>query len=566
MRSVIILICSMLLATLAMAQDAKVTLKASKSEVAVGEQFRIILSADVNGNGDISVPREFQIISQMSGSSTKIFNGQHSFEVTRTYVVIANAKGEFTIPAATWTYNGKTAKSNSLKIKVVEGAGTPPNQQQQQYYDPFGSFFGTPQQQPQTPSSEKHFGMFATSKREVYVGEPVILSGKVYFDGQIVDIADFEPYKIDLMAHKTDLRSDKVNISVGREDYGGKTYQTVPLFEDLIIPQQAGAYTFTPFSIKVGYQRGFFDRGYKLIKSNEPSITVLPLPKGVPSGFDGAVGTFKVDVKYDAKAQMQAGDVFGITVKIEGTGNVHLLKALELNLPEGLVLYGDPKVENKVKISRKGGQGTIAYDFIVQVVKGGEFNFKPLEFAYFNPELKRYEQVNVPDLKFEATGELISEQKAAELAQIQEEEKVSSQVWKSITLGLLGLLFLFGLIYFLRKNSNLFKIKTKKRKVDAHAVALKALGALHSNDAQTLDAVEKIILQFFKDFTSNEKLLVSVVWFEQEASQHKINTEHAQLWRAHFSTIQAMKYANFGQMSSAELIGKTKELVEKTRS
>lgn len=565
MNSVFFLLGLFFLTATSFAQDAKVTLKASKTEVAVGEQFSIILSADVNGNGDLNLPREFQVLSRMSGSSSRFINGQQSFEVTRTFVVMATKTGDYTISPAVWTYGNSSAKSNSLKIKVIEGNGSAP-QQQQQYYDPFGSLFGAPRQQQQQPQrEEKHFGMIITSKREVYVGEPVVISGKVYFDGHIVDIADFVSYKMNLMAHKTDLRSDKVNLSVSREEYGGKTYQTIPLFEDLIIPQQSGEYTFSPFSIKVGYQRGFFDRGFKPVKSNEAIITVLPLPKGAPEGFDGAVGNYKVKVEYDVQQKMQAGDIIGIRVSIDGSGNINLLKALELTLPEGISLYGDPKVENKVKVNRKGASGSIDYEFVAQITQGGKYNFKPFAFAFFNPESRRYEKIEIPTLQFEANGELISEKEIEEIAQAKEEEIIASQIWKTITLSLLGLLLLIGLIYFLKKNSDIFKVKPRKRKVDALTQALKTLDSINASDNQTLDHVERIIIQFFKDLTQDEKLLISEIWFDAEATNLGLPSKIRDSWREHFSTIQAMKYANFGQMTNSELIDKTKELVRSTK-
>jgi len=110
----------------------------------------------------------------------------------------------------------------------------------------------------------------------------------------------------------------------------------------------------------------------------------------------------------------------------------------------------------------------------------------------------------------------------------------------------------------------LFRFKRRKPKVDAHKVALKSLDALAS-DQSALDQVEKIILQFFKDFTQNEQLLISEQWFESEAQNLGTSTTIYQQWREHFATIQAMKYANFGQMSNEELIEKTRELVKNTK-
>ncbi len=566
MKSLAVVLHFLICAAFAFSQDANVTLKASKAEVAVGEQFSIVLSANVNGNGDVKLPNGFQVVSRMSGSSSRFINGQQSFEVTRTFVVVASSKGEFTIPAATWSYgSNKTAKSNSLKIKVVEGSRTPPQkQQQQQYYDPFGSLFGQRQQQQQNSGGEKHFGMLISSKREVYVGEPIVLSGKVYFDGHIVDVANYEPHKMDMRSHKTDLRNTNQNLTVEREEYGGKMYQSIFLFEELIVPQQAGEYTIEPFSINIGFQRGFFNSGYKPVKSNATTLVVLPLPKNAPSGFDGAVGSYKLNVEYDLPKEPKTGDVIGIRLKLEGQGNMHLLNPIALNLPAGILLYGDPKTESKVKTSRSGGGGSVEYEFIMQIEEPGAYDFKPFEFAYFNPETKKYVQETVPNLKFDAKGESVSFEKQEELAQQEEEEKIASTVWRSLFLSVIGLTFLFVLIYFLRKNSELFRFKRRKPKVDAHKVAIKSLDAVVL-DQQTLDQVEKIILQFFKDFTQNEQLLISEQWFEMEGQQFGIATATLEQWRAHFATIQAMKYASFGQMSNEELVKKTRDLVRETK-
>jgi hypothetical protein len=565
MRKYVLLFGYLIFVVIGFAQDAKVSLKASKTEVITGEQFNIVLSSDVNGNGDLSLPKDFQVVSRMSGSSSRFINGQQSFEVSKTYTVISTRKGEYTIPGAAWNYgNGKTVKSNSIKIRVVEG--TAPQQQQQQYYDPFGNLFGTPrQQQIQQPVEEKHFGMLITSKKVVYVGEPVVLSGKVYFDGHIVDVGDFQPYKMNLMAHKTDLRPDKVNLSVSREEYGGKSYQTIPLFEDLIIPQQAGVYTFSPFNINIGFQRGFFEQGFKLVKSNETTISVIPLPNGAPVGFKGAVGNYTAKINYDVKPSMQVGDIIGVRVSIEGNGNINLLKALELNLPDGIVLYGDPKVENNVKVSRNGAQGTINYEFVAQIEKGGKYSFKPFEFAFFNPETKRYQNVNVPKLHFEASGEISSDTEALDVKKSNTIEQASFQIWKTITLSLLGLFLLFALYYFLKKNSDFFIVKPKMRSINAQVMTQKSLEAINPQDSQTLDQVEKIILQFFKDYTQNQQLLISEQWFENEAQKLGVAPTVIQQWREHFGAIQAMKYANFGQQTNEALIEETKKLVRLTK-
>jgi hypothetical protein len=78
---------------------------------------------------------------------------------------------------------------------------------------------------------------------------------------------------------------------------------------------------------------------------------------------------------------------------------------------------------------------------------------------------------------------------------------------------------------------------------------------------ETADALEKIILQYFRDLTMNDELLLDQSWFSEEASKYNIPADLALNWAAHFDNIQAIKYAGFGLLNAEELVVKTRELV-----
>jgi hypothetical protein len=528
-------------------QDVKVTLLSSKNEVAVGEQFTVTLTANVKGSGDVKMPEGLEILARMNGSSSSSINGKQSYEASLTLTVVASRKGTFTIPGTTWKYgSSKIAKSNELKIKVVAGnSGTS----------------SVLQNIPQVEANGKHYAIFSANKREVFVGEPFVISGRIYFDGHIVDANSIKLYDSDLMIHKTDVAGNNGALNVTGEQYNGRMYESILLFEELIVPQQSGDLVFDPFSINVGYQKGFFGSGFKNLVSNTLQIKVLPLPQGAKPGFDGALGKYTITTSQDIKNNLNAGDVFTYKVRLEGSGNIHMLKPITLNLPKGLILYGDPVVDNQVFTTKKGAHGHIDYEFVVQVQNGGSYDFVPFEFAYFNPETKSHHALDVPNLRFSASGDELNPENN-EIAEATEES--SSSWWK--TLLFLGLTFgaiSIGVFYFLKKNKlNTQTKKAKKPKVDARAIALKSLESLSATDLkETADALEKIILQYFRDLTMNDELLLDQSWFSEEASKYNIPADLALNWAAHFDNIQAIKYAGFGLLNAEELVVKTRELV-----
>jgi len=544
-----LLVCILLFSPVVLlSQDVRVSLSSNKSEVGVGERFNIVVSANIEGSAEINLPPEFTVIAQMSGKSSQSINGKSSLEITKTITAVASKQGNFTIPPVIWTYkSNKKVKSNTLNIKVTQSSGS--------------TSANTVANNTTQNSSGKHFGVLVSSMKEVYVGEPFVLTGKVYFDGHILDVNSYQQYQQDLMVHKTNLVATQ-GLTVEPSDYGGKMYESILLFDELLVAQQHGELNFDAFSLNVIYQKGVFGSAYQMVRSNGLVIRVLPLPDGAPSGFSGGVGKFDVLAKTDAKANMKAGDVFTYTVRIAGLGNLHLLKPVELILPKGLILYGDPEVENSVITAKKGAHGHLEYEFIIQIQEPGAYDFTPFQFAYFNPETKQYYSSNVDNIQMEVSGVMIDD--LTNLTQKNASVDVASSPWKNgIILLLTALLVGVGVFYFLKKNRTApSKTAAKKNKVDAHRIALDGLLQIQNlEESQKVDALEKVIIQFFKDFTQNDELLLDADWFTVASKQYDISEDLSEAWSKHFAAIQAIKYGGFGAESAEDLVNKTKTLV-----
>ena len=119
------------------ADDVSFTTSAPKA-VAVNQQFRLKYTVNRRNVKEPRVPsiENFSILAgpnRSEQSSTQIINGNvtSTQSVTFTYVLVAEKEGEFTIPGATITVDGKEITSNKVNVKVLPEDKTVAAAQQQ---------------------------------------------------------------------------------------------------------------------------------------------------------------------------------------------------------------------------------------------------------------------------------------------------------------------------------------------------------------------------------------------------------------------------------------------------
>ena len=386
--SLIIVLCASFLAT-GQDNEIRAVLKMNPEQVQTNEVFEIIVETNVNANVNISFPNEFQVINrtkqmQSSGGWNVIVNGKpvNSGKSETIYVfkfiTRVSKNGVYELKNASISHANGTTPLNNLTVKV-NNAPPVSNSVKNNLNKPF-------------------FGIISTSRSQVYVGEPVVVSSKIYSKGRITNVGEYEPLSIEGIAYKTDLFKNINNLEVKNERVENINFQTIKISEDLVIPQEPGEITCTPFSIQLGYQGNFFFTDYTKIVSGNAQIKVLPLPSGAPKSFNGAVGKFDVSTSTSSDT-LKEGDVFIYKVKISGKGNLHLLSTPEINLPQAFEKYGDPKKNEKITIGTNGGEGSIEYEFTIQAMESGTHEWKAFSFSYFNPQDKNYHSISIPPVQ-----------------------------------------------------------------------------------------------------------------------------------------------------------------------
>ncbi len=387
------------------AQDVQLTVNAP-SKVEYGGQFRITYV--VNKKGDFTGPsfKNFQLLagpSVSTSTSMQIINGRTSSSTQKsyTYYLQASKMGKFKLPIATFKYKSKLYKSVPLNIDVVKSA----NPQQGRGGNQGNNANTATINNPEFKAEGLVFVKSLVSKRNVFVGEPILLTQKLYSKEQVSNITDFkEPSYTGFWKEDIDIGDLKLT----KEVVNGQSYNVVVLQKALLFPQKSGELKVGSFKLDAVVQivkkrraRDQFEQmmygniikyySNENVSLNSPVVSIkvkaLPLPK--PKGFNGVVGNFKMRASVD-KTEVKANDAFNLKVKISGQGNVELLEAPKIVFPPDFEVY-DPKITKSSKNTPNGVSGSKTFEYLIIPRNQGDYTITPFSFSFFNPQTEHYE-------------------------------------------------------------------------------------------------------------------------------------------------------------------------------
>lgn len=409
------------------AQDAQFTASVSKNPVGVSEQFELVYTINTNAS-NFTAPsfKDFNVLAgPMQSTSMQIINGAMSQSVTLTYYLQAKAEGTFRIDPATINANGKRIQSNAINLTVAKSAAKQQQGNQQQ---------GEAANDDASLLSKNIFLKASVSKTNVTQGEAILVTYKLYTRVNVVN------YTIEKLPAYTGFWSQELKmperLELRDENINGINYKVGVLKKVILFPQQSGVLKLEPMQgtcvARVQQQRKksnnpfdifndpffsdpFFGMGARdvnvALKSEAVKINVTPLPPTSDPDFKGAVGKFTLGATID-KQKLKANDAINIKLKISGKGNLKLIEAPILNIPDDIESY-EPKVYENITVNESGVSGSKTFEYLLIPRHGGEYNIDAVRFTFYDLEKKQYVTLTSDNFNLEVEGSKGNDEGAA---------------------------------------------------------------------------------------------------------------------------------------------------------
>ena len=378
-------------------QDVAVTANAPTT-VKSGQAFRIEYSINVQG-AQLGQPdlTGLNYYGASTSQSVSIVNGSMTVKYSVYYTVSAPKAGTYKIPPVTAEYNGKTYKSRELVIEAQD------NPQQNHAQNQGGQNPQQPQQRDdeQVSGSGNLFIDVNVNKKEVYVGQHIVLSAGFYSRYSIQELADTKLPSYNGFWVKDIATPSRITLQ--QKLINGVPYSYGLLHKKVLIPQRAGELVIEPYSIDFITREGFWDSYKRTGKSTAKTIKVKQLPSPKPEYFGGAVGSFNISMTAD-KEEVKLDDPLTIKVTLTGNGNIQLCEAPKVDIPSAFEAF-PPKSTENIKTDDNGMLGTRTFNYVAIARQPGEITIPAVKFSYFDLATKSYKTVSTNDLTIKITGE-----------------------------------------------------------------------------------------------------------------------------------------------------------------
>lgn len=351
-------------------QKSVIKISVDFEDVEVGDPVTITVRSLVPGNLEITFPDEF-----VSGSGIQSGIQQemdyNTGKVKKMYFYSQN--GAFTKDGnysfrALITDKNQVYKSKPVTVKVHKQAPANEEISRKNLRQPI-------------------FGVIERSKARVYEGEPLIVNGKIYSKLKVA-VQGYHPFELIGNPELIQLNSSN-DLIFSPEMIKGQKYASAQFGKQLLFFTSPGKYQINPFEMAVLYE---IEENYPetlAFTSNGNSVEVVPLPSGAPNDFIGGVGKYTCSRSCD-KTSAKQGDVITMTLIISGYGNLHNINTPVIKLPKGVVIYGDPEIDEQVNFGLRGAEGKMIYKYNLQIIQAGDFHLPELTISYFDPEKKKY--------------------------------------------------------------------------------------------------------------------------------------------------------------------------------
>ena len=493
--------------------QAQVEFSASvnQKEVALGQRFAVEFKVNQQGQ-DFKAPN-FHGLQVLGGPNTSVStfmdNTGTRYNLTYSYVLKALKTGEYTIDPAFIRVDGRTYRTESITIKVVE------------------------QKAERQDAPKDVFLKAYVSDRKVYQGEPLYANYRLYFRNEVFqhsfqeepDFTGF--YRENIEQTRIETKEEYVN---------GSRYYSADLRKMVLIPQKTGKFDMGNIAMTIpvrvqSRRRDIF--GFPISRSENrdlltpfPDIEVLPLPStGRPMNFSGAVGQFEMEAEL-SDSEIDTDGSLSLRLTIKGDGNIKLAELPKIEFPSAFEVF-DPEIKENSTVGTYGMRGYKTVEYLLVPRYGGEYKIGPIEFSYFDPKKEKYIRIQSEEFTVKVRGgSLAPQEKQSGIMNPRENEQVNfinkeilfiktKALWRKANAPFLGSTLFWiliavpffiataGLLLWLRKRQELEQgdlLKVQRAGKVARKRLTKAQKALKENNPEVFySELETAIWGYFED-------------------------------------------------------------------
>ena len=370
------------------AQDLEFKAKVSKNRLGVNERLRITFSVNKQGIDGFKPPvfKEFKVVGgPMTSTNFSYEFGKQTFEQSYSYTLEPVRQGILTIGSAQAKLDGKTIKTDPVKITVTKAVEIPKDPNDPRYV-----------------ASQNIHLVAEVSNANPFIGESIAMVYKLYVDVNNVSVRNTREVESPTFNGFWNQNIEVNGLGAKDGTYQGKQVRYVIVKKTVLIPQKSGKLTIDPMEMEIsaGVPIGRRDLFGNMINKNTKynvstgrrTINVKPLPlEGKPADFSGAVGDFSFKVS-SSKASLKANESAQIKVEVSGKGNLKLIDLPTIETPNGLERY-EPEHKERIRTNLSGLSGTVYDQYTVVPQFRGKYKIPPISFSYFSLEEKTYKTI-----------------------------------------------------------------------------------------------------------------------------------------------------------------------------
>ena len=381
----VVIVFFLTLSTYVSATDITVKASVNRTQLSINDvlEYKLTISgAKGQPNINESFLKDFSIINRSSQQSYQLINNDFFSSQIKTFQLQPNIEGTIIIPSAKISVSGKSFETEPITITVSAGTSSQTSLQSTT------SASNTKTNSKLPPGSSKDLFILAVLDKETaYVGEEIIYSIRLYRRFSAINQLLYQEPEFGMLSEI--LERDQNTYT---QAYNGIRYYVQEVDRRSLFSYESGTITIPPATAEV--QINFF-YGNQVIKSNDVSINILPLPEtNKPKNFSGLVGSYELDVDVNTQALIENKPI-AIRLSVGGSGNLKQLSDLSFDTDPNLFKVYQSSTNDLITYI-DSVKGVRHFEYIMVPKTDGELSLTNFSFSFFNPKTKRYKTISSP--------------------------------------------------------------------------------------------------------------------------------------------------------------------------